>query len=283
MKDLEGSKFEKANLLKGKKAVITGAGSGIGRQIAYTLAEQGAQVAVLDYKEELAEAAARIINDKFGEDKAFSVIGDVSNLIELKKSFNQIGEYFKGSLDIFVNNAGINNPNRIEDLLSEKELEKLNQMINVNQKGAYFCAALSYPLLLKGKDPIFIMIGSSASIGSEGQGVYSGTKASLRGLLGTLVKEWKKTEEKQAVRVSLVEPDYFEETGLRSEQYLQDLAQARRTTINKVSNSEVAGKKVPLGREGRLIEIGEKTVMMALDSYSSGNVEVLSGGKTIRL
>jgi len=268
--DLKPSKFKDANLLKGKRAVVTGAGSGFGKQIAYTLAEQGAKVIVLDYNKELAEETAKLINASF-------VVGDVSDQAQLKKAFAEIEKHFNQGIDIFVNNAGVNNPCRIEDLLSDKEVKKLDQMIDVNQKGTYFCAALSYPLLLKGKDPIFIMVGSSASIGSEGQGVYSGTKAALRGLLGTLVKEWKD------VRIGLLEPDYFEETGLRSQQYLQDLARARRTTIDKISNTEVAKSKIPLGREGKIIEIAEKIVMMILDTYATGNVEVLSGGKTVRL
>lgn len=279
----QSSKFNKVNLLKGKRAVVTGAGSGIGEQIAYTLAEQGARVAVLDYKKDLAQNTTKLINEEFGEDKAFSVVADVGNRKQLKKLFKEIKDYYNGELDVFVNNAGINHPCRIEDLLFEKEEKKLDQMININQKGAYWCSAFSYPLLLKGKDPIFIMMGSCASIGSEGQGVYSGTKAALRGLLGTLVKEWKGTEKKQAVRVGLIEPDYFEKTALRNEQYLQDLARARRTTVDKVSNEEIAKKKIPLKREGKLVEIAEKVVMMILDTYAAGNVEVLSGGKTIRL
>lgn len=263
--ELKSSKFKGAKLLEGKRAVVTGAGSGFGKQIAYTLAEQGAKVVALDYNKESAEETAKEIN-------GFAVVGDVSNFEQLKDVFNEIGDYFDGTIDIFVNNAGINIPCRIEDL----ELEKLNKMIDVNQKGTYFCASLAHPLLSKGKEPIFIMMGSSASVGSEGQGIYSGTKASLRGLLGTLVKEWK------GIRVGLLEPDYFEETGLRSEEYLRNLADSRRTSVDKVSNDETV-KKIQLGREGKIIEIAEKIVMMSLDTYASGNVEVLSGGKTIRI
>lgn len=98
-----------------------------------------------------------------------------------------------------------------------------------------------------------------------------------------LVKEWKGTEKKQPVRVGLIEPDYFEETGLRNEQYLKDLAKSRRTTIDNVANEAVVKEKIPLRREGKLVEIAEKVVMMILDTYATGTVEVLSGGKTVRL
>ncbi len=279
----EKSRFSGKNLLEGKKGVVTGAGLGIGRQIAYTLAEQGCEVAVLDYKQELAKEAAGLINREFNCKKAFPVVGDVSSQSSLKKPFSEIERHFNGSIDIFVNNAGINHPARVEDLLDEKEAKAALRLINVNFLGTYWCAAFAYPLLLKGSDPIFIMMGSAASIGSEGQGIYSGTKAALRGLLGTLVKEWGATSEKQPVRVSLIEPDYIEETALRSQQYLEALAKSRRTTVDRIGNDAVAKAKVPLQREGKLIEIAEKVVMMALDTYSNGNVEILSGGKTVRV
>ncbi len=283
MKLLKHSKFCGKNLLEGKRTIVTGAGTGIGRQIAYTLAEQGARVAILDYQKDLAEKSARLINKEFDTNKAFPVLGDVSDISQLKIAFDKIEKHYNGALDVFVNNAGINSPCRIEDLLDEEEDKKLGQMIDVNQKGAYFSAAFSYPLLLKGQNPIFIMMGSCASVGSEGQGVYAGTKSALRGLLGTLVKEWAGTEKRRAVRIGLIEPDYFEETSLRNRQYLRDLARARRTTINNVANESVAKKKIPLRREGKLVEIAEKVVMMILDSYADGNIEVLSGGKTVRL
>jgi len=279
----DNSRFYGKNLLEGKRAVVTGGGLGIGRQIAYTLAEQGAHVVILDYKQDLAEAAAELINKKFGCKRVYPVVGNVSNRSQLQKSFTKIEQYYNGSLDVFMNNAGISHPCRIEDLSSQDEAEEALRQIMVNQVGTYWCATYVYPLLLKGNDPIFIMMGSCASVGSEGQGVYAGTKAALRGLLGTLVKEWAATDERQAVRIGLIEPDYFESTALRTQEYLTHLARARRTTVNNVANDAVARAKVPLRREGKLVEIAEKVVMMILDSYSNGNIEVLSGGKTVRL
>ena len=281
MKPPVASKFAGKGLLEGKRCVVTGGGLGIGRQIAYTLAEQGARVAVLDYSQELADEAVGIINGAFGE-RAFAVVADVSSTDALAPAFAEIAEQF-GGVDVFVNNAGINIPCRIEDLLLEGEADNAMRLVMVNEVGAYLCAAHAYPLLIKGADPAFIMLGSCASYGSEGQGVYSCTKAALRGLLGTLVKEWAGGDDRPAVRVSLIEPDYFEETGLRSERYVNALARSRRTTPDQVGNDTIARTKVPLRREGRLVEIAEKTVMMVLDTYANGNVEVLSGGKTVRL
>ena len=283
MQGMQQSKFSGKELLKNAKCVVTGAGLGIGRQIAYTLAEQGAHVGVLDYKEELAQSASELINDKFGPDAAFPLVADVSSVDALRQAFGRVEDRFDGALDLFINNAGILHPCRVEDIIQAREAEMLDRIININQKAAYYCAAFSYPLLLKGKEPLFLLMGSCASAGSEGQGAYAGTKGALRGLLGTLVKEWAGTQAKQPVRVGLIEPDYFETTGLRSEQYLKNLAHARRTTVDNIGNESVARKSVPLGREGRLVEVGEGVVMMALATYANGEVFVLSGGKSVRI
>lgn len=277
----DASQFAGKGLLEGRRCVVTGAGAGIGRQIAYTLAEQGARVGVLDYKEELAESAVELINGDFA-DRAFSVVADVSDMDAVGDALAAAGERFGGALDVFVNNAGINVPCRVEDLPLDGGMDGLIRQVMVNQVGAFCCAAHAYPLLVEGRQPVFIMIGSCASVGSEGQAAYSSTKAALRGMLGALVKEWAGTEDRQAVRVGLVEPDYFEATPLRGGGYLEALARARRTAVENVSNAAVARQKVPLRREGRLVEIGEKAVMMALDTYANGAIEVLSGGKTVR-
>jgi NAD(P)-dependent dehydrogenase (short-subunit alcohol dehydrogenase family) len=138
--------------------------------------------------------------------------------------------------------------------------------------------------LVKGVDPALILIGSCASVGSEGQGGYAGSKAAQRGLLGTLAKEWKATEDYQAVRVGLIEPDYLEKTAITVEkQYWLDLANARRTTVDKISDDTVARTKVPLKREARLTEISEVVMFYALSTYLNGEALSVSGGKTMRL
>jgi len=283
MEGVQASRFCGKELLKNAKCVVTGAGLGIGKQIAYTLAEQGARVGILDYKPELAQAASAFLNEQFGAETAFAAVADVSDFDALRDAFAEIEGQFEGSLDLFVNNAGINRPCRIEDLKSEGEVESMNRILDINVKGSYFCTALSYPLLLKGTEPLFILIGSCASAGSEGQGVYAGSKAALRGLMGTLVKEWAGADDKQAVRIGMIEPDYFEETPLRNKQYLEALARSRRTTLDNISNQAVAVKSVPLRREGRLVEIAESVVMMSQATYANGVVLVLSGGKSVRI
>jgi NAD(P)-dependent dehydrogenase (short-subunit alcohol dehydrogenase family) len=284
MKKPEASKFSGKALLKGKKCVVTGGALGIGRQICYTFVENEAEVIILDNNVAAAEETKTLISEEFKDSKIHVVYGDVSNRAKLKESFAEISSIFNGSIDIFVNNVGIIKPCRIEDIISDKESKAFDKIIDINFKGSYYCAAYAYPLLVKGLDPTLIMIGSCASVGSEGQAGYAGTKAAQRGLLGTMAKEWKATEDYQAVRVGLIEPDYLEKTAITVEkQYWLDLANARRTTVDKISDEAVARTKVPLKREARLTEISEVVMLYALSTYLNGEAIPVSGGGTMRL
>ena len=197
MKKPEPSKFKGKALLKGKKCVVTGGALGIGAQICYTFAENEAEVIILDFNQEAAENTKSFITAAVENSKVHFVQADVSDRAELKKSFDEVASIFDGSMDVFVNNVGIIQPCRIEDIILDEESKTFDRIIDVNIKGTYYCAAYAYPLLVKGIDPVFILIGSCASVGSEGQGGYAGTKAAQRGLLGTLAKEWKATEDYQ--------------------------------------------------------------------------------------
>jgi len=284
MKKPESSRFNGKALLRGKKCVVTGGALGIGRQMSYSFAESEAEVIILDSNQAAAEETKLLLSEMIEHSKIHVVTGDVSNRKGLKESFTEIASIFNGSIDIFVNNVGIIQPCRIEDIVSDKESQMFDIIIDVNLKGTYYCAAYAYPLLTKGIDPVFIMIGSCASVGSEGQGGYAGTKAAQRGLLGTLAKEWKADENHQAVRVGLIEPDYLEKTAITAEeQYWLDLANARRTTVDKISDQAVARTKVPLRREAKLTEISEVVMLYALSTYLNGEAISVSGGKTIRL
>jgi len=256
MKKPEPSKFKGKALLKGKKCVVTGGALGIGAQICYTFAENEAEVIILDFNREAAENTKSFITSAIENSKVHFVQADVSDRAGLKKSFDRIASIFDGSIDVFVNNVGIIQPCRIEDIISDEESKTFDRIIDVNIKGTYYCAAYAYPLLVKGVDPVFILIGSCASVGSEGQGGYAG----------------------------LIEPDYLEKTAITQEkQYWLDLANARRTTVDKISDETVARTKVPLKREARLTEISEVVMFYALSTYLNGEALSVSGGKTMRL
>ena len=121
-------------LLKGQKAVVTGASSGIGKQVAIALARAGADVCINYLSDK--EAANRLAEDikKFGV-RAFSHQTDVSQEEQVREMFQTIKETF-GTVDILVNNAGL----QVDAPFDEMTLEQWNKVIDVNLTGQFLCA-----------------------------------------------------------------------------------------------------------------------------------------------
>ncbi len=110
MKKPEPTQFNGKALLKGKTCVVTGGALGIGRQISYTFAEGEAEVIILDHNQAAAEETKNLLLDTFEHGRVHVVPGDVSNRSRLKKSFAEVASISGGSIDVFVNNAGIIQP-----------------------------------------------------------------------------------------------------------------------------------------------------------------------------
>ncbi len=170
--------------IQGKVALITGAGRGIGRAIALRLAEDGADVAIADMKEETMKAVADEVRKK-GR-KATTFKADVSRLEDVLAAVDH-AEKELGGFDIMVNNAGIA---VIEPLLETKP-EQLDAIFKVNVYGVLWgiqAAAKKFKARKqKGK-----IISASSIGGHEGfelLGVYSATKFAVRGLTQAAAKE----------------------------------------------------------------------------------------------
>ena len=109
----------------GQRALVTGAGQGIGRAVAQLLASKGVKVAVNDIVPERAENTVKLIADAGGE--AFAAIGDIADPTVVEDLFRQLDERF-GGIDILVNVAGI----IIKDSLDDTDLERWNRILAVN-------------------------------------------------------------------------------------------------------------------------------------------------------
>ena len=109
-----------------KVAIVTGAGQGIGFAIAKRLVEDGFKVGVLDYDAETAEKAVA----ELSEDKAFSVVADVSKQAEVAAAFQKVVDHF-GDLNVVVNNAGVA-PTKSLDTITE---EQFQHTFNINIGG----------------------------------------------------------------------------------------------------------------------------------------------------
>ena len=118
--------------LKGKIAVVTGAGQGIGREIALLLAQEGATVVVAEYNPRTANAVAGEIKALDGLALAYRV--DIGDTASVRKMISDVVAQF-GRLDVLVNNAGINNAAPFLEITEDK----WDEMMKINLRGTFFC------------------------------------------------------------------------------------------------------------------------------------------------
>lgn len=142
--------------LDGKRAVVTGGGSGIGRAIAIGLSKFGASVAVVDLNRVSAEETAKHIVSMGGKSHSFEA--DVSDLSSVSRMIDEAMSVF-GGIDILVNNAGIGSGNDFPDV-SPKEWQRV---IKINLDSVFYCTKLVSEIMIKQKSGAIINIGSSLS------------------------------------------------------------------------------------------------------------------------
>lgn len=172
--------------LKGKKALITGAGKGIGKALAIAFAKEGISVALLSRtKNDLEEVAEQV--RAFGVE-ALVVKADVSNLNSVNKAADKVLKSF-GTIDILVNNAGIGKFGNFMDM----EPSAWEQVININLMGAYYVTRAFLPQMIERKIGDIINISSTAGLnGNAMTSAYSASKFGLIGMTDSLMKEVRK-------------------------------------------------------------------------------------------
>ncbi|OGL01874.1 MAG: 2-hydroxycyclohexanecarboxyl-CoA dehydrogenase, partial [Candidatus Rokubacteria bacterium RIFCSPHIGHO2_12_FULL_73_22] len=170
--------------LKGKTALVTGAGRGIGRAIALALAREGAQVAVLDVVRESAETVRREV-DALGV-KGLALGADLTRRAEVERAVEEIVAQW-GQLDVVVNNAGWD---KMQPFLDSDEAT-WDRIIGINFKGLlYVCKAALPHMIKRGAGGRVINIASDAGrVGSSNEAVYAGTKGAIIAFGKTLARE----------------------------------------------------------------------------------------------
>lgn len=177
-------------------AIVTGAGSGIGRAIALRLAEEGARVVVNDLDESAARITADAITDAGGT--ALAVAGDVSQEADVERTF-AVCEDAWGSCTLAVSNAGIVQQVR----LSEMTAEDWDRMIAVHLRGTFLvCRRAIGPMLSAGAGSIVNIASQLGQIGGVELTHYSAAKAGIIGLTKALARE----VSAEGVRVNAVAP-----------------------------------------------------------------------------
>lgn len=243
-------------MLKGKIALVTGASRGIGRQIAISMAREGALV-IVNYNGSAARAEETVkeITESGGQAEAVQCsVSDYAAVEEMMKYV--IGKYKR--LDVLVNNAGITKDN----LLMKMGEEDFDAVIGINLKGAFNCTKHVSRQMLKQKGGRIINISSvSGVMGNAGQANYCASKAGVIGLTKSVARELGS----RGITVNAIAPGFID------------------TEMTEVLSEDVKkamGEQIPLKRFGRTEDVAEAAVFLASDraAYITGQVINVDGG-----
>ncbi len=261
--------------LKGKSVIVTGGASGIGLACVREFLDDGAYVAVCDVNPQ-----PPVIDAGENGGKYIYIHCDVTDSKSVSDMVNTVMNEF-GTIDVLVNNAGINIPRLLIDPAGVQELTEQiwDKVMNVNVKGLFFCSQAVARIMVKKQSGVIINMSSESGLeGSEGQSVYSATKAAVNGL----TRSWAKELGKHHVRVVGVAPGILEATGLRTIAYEEALSYTRGITVEQLRAGYSKTSTTPLGRSGKLSEVASTVAFLASDKagYIHGTTINVAGGKT---
>lgn len=249
-------------LMDNKVALVTGAGSGIGRESALALAREGASVCVSDVNIDGGEATVQTIIDNGG--KAIFVKCDVTNKADVEAMVKTTVDTF-GKLDTAVNNAGISGSQVTR--LHDTDDAIFDQIMSINVKGVWLCMRAELPYMLEQGAGSIVNIASVAGlIGAPKAAAYSASKHAVVGLTKSAAIEYAKF----GLRVNAICPGYTETPMV--------------TEITEVDPrmKEITVRAIPMKRLGQPTEIAEGVVWLGSDasSFVTGHELVLDGGLT---
>ena len=170
--------------LKGKVAVVTGGGSGIGKSISLKFASQGATVIVLDLQDEIGRPVVDEILTSGGKGNAYGC--DVSDAKLVKSVFGKIIADFS-KVDILINNAGIAHIGNLENT-SEEDFDKI---FRINVKGVYNCLFQAIPWMKKNGGGVILNLASvAASVGISDRFAYSMSKGAVHAMTLSVARDY---------------------------------------------------------------------------------------------
>jgi NAD(P)-dependent dehydrogenase (short-subunit alcohol dehydrogenase family) len=245
--------------LDGRVAVVTGASKGLGKQMAESLAEAGATVALVARNGELLEGVRREITGRGG--KAYAFAGDISLEADVAAVANAVRRQ-AGVPDILINNAGIN----IRKPLYEFTLEEWRRVMSTNVDGPFLCTRAFVPGMVEKKFGRIINIASTmAHVSLPERAAYSTSKFALLGMTKALALD--------------LAPHNITANAMSPGPFATEMNRA--LVADPVQLADFTAK-VPLGRWGKLEEIGDLAVFLSSDAsgFITGTDIVIDGGWT---
>ena len=240
--------------LADRVAVVTGAGRGIGRAVALSLAQAGARVVVNSTGQTAASVAAEI---KAAGGQGLAVVTDISSPPETARLVEAtLAEY--GRLDILVNNAGINR----DRLVMRMSDEEWDDVLRVNLTGVFLCTrAVLKPMMKQRWGRIINMTSVVGLTGNAGQANYAAAKAGIIGFTRSVARE----VAPRGITVNAIAPGFIETDMTRQ--------------IPEGPREELL-KRIPLGSAGTPADVAAAAVFLASEGakYITGQVLSVDGG-----
>ena len=255
--------------LDNKIALVTGAGSGIGKAIALLYAQQGAQVMIADIQEEAAAQVAAEINIQGG--RGFPLYLDVSQEEQVRQVFASLIETY-GRLDILVNNAGISH---IGNIL-ETSADDWDRLMAVNARGVFLCAkhSLLHMLAQLPQGGVIVNIASVAGmIAVENRFCYGASKGAVLSMTRSIAIDFVT----QGIRCNAICPGTVQTPFVDG--YLARNFAGREEEIRQQLHA-----RQPMGRMGMPSEIAAAALYLAADeaAFVTGSALVIDGGWTAK-
>ncbi len=254
------------SLFKGKISVVTGAASGIGRELALQISKEGSIIAAADFNKKDLNETVKIITDAGGEASAHEV--DISDEAAVKEFAQNVKKKY-GGIDIVINNAGVTLFGKFDEL-PRKDMEWI---MNINFWGAVYMTKAFLPEIKNKPDTCLVNVASIFSIvGTGNQSAYCATKFALRGFTEALQDELQKFPVNVisvipgGIKTNIGKNARFIKNGIvlnDTAKLVKRMDKIGRTTSASAAETIIMGMKkkntrILIGSDARLIQIIQK-------------------------
>lgn len=245
--------------LQNKVAIVTGAASGLGKEIALLFAKQGAKVVAADYNKENLDLLMSVLTPSLN---ISTVVGDISNKDDVKKIFAHANEQF-GGIDIVINNAGVMDK---LDPIGNVSDEMFDRVININLRGTFYMMREAIQIFEQKNAGVIVNIASIA--GLEGGRAGAAYTASKHGILG-LTRNTGYFYAKKGIRCNAIAPGAMK-TNIMGKIGVSDVGKLIKSMFTTQGNQKIADP----------LEVANVALFLASDeaSFINGTVFVADGG-----